>query len=149
MQEKTGIQNYLDLLKAVSEIRRMALNRSKSGTWRCKCERTGGRSKPRKWVAGQQYGRYDHGVGGGHRLNRKKQQHANQKTLSLGCEWCIFITGSNYPALLCSTEALTGVKSTFLMGQHVLRKMTRSQRNFIKIISSFAGQGKSERTGFV
>lgn len=109
MQDKTGIQNYPALLKAVSEIRKMTPNRSKSGTGRHECKKTRGRSKPRKWVACQQYGRHDHGVGGGHRLNKKKQQHANQKTRGLGHERYVFITGSNYLALLSSREALVGV----------------------------------------
>lgn len=45
---KTGIQNYLGLFEAVYEIRRMTLTRSKSDTGRCECEKTGGKSKPRK-----------------------------------------------------------------------------------------------------
>lgn len=109
MQDKTGIQNYPALLKAVSEIRKMTLNRSKSGTGRHECKKTRGRSKPRKWVACQRYGRHDHGVRGGHRLNKKKQQHANQKTRGLGHERYVFIRGSNYLALLSSREALAGV----------------------------------------
>jgi len=61
-------------------------------------------------------GLHENGVGGGHRLNNKKQQRKNQKTWGLGHEWCIYVTGSNYPALLSSSETLAGVWVHFLDG---------------------------------
>lgn len=79
MQDKNGIQNYLDPLKAVSENRRIILSRRRSGTGQCQYKRTGGRSQAREQMAHQHYGGRDHGVGGGCGLKNKMQQDANQK----------------------------------------------------------------------
>lgn len=139
VQDKTGIQNYLDPLKAVSENRRMTQRRSRSGVGQCKHKRTGGRSQAREQMAHQHYGGHDHGVGGGRGLKKKMQQDANQKTQVLGHMWCIFNTQGNYPALLSSSELQLEFRSTFLTRQHMLRNITRSQRNFMKTTSVFAG----------
>lgn len=77
-RDKSGIQNCLGLSEAVYEIRRMTLTRSRSDTGRCECEKTGGKSQPRK----EKQGRDDHGVRGDHGLNREKKQDENQKTWS-------------------------------------------------------------------
>lgn len=56
-----------------------------------------------------------------------------------GHEWCIFNTQGNYLALLSSSELQLEFRSTFLTRQHTLRNITRSQGNFMKTTSVFAG----------
>lgn len=80
VQDKNGIQNYLDPLKAVADNRRIILSKRRSGTGQYQYKRTGGRSQAREQMAHQHYGGRDHGVGGGCGLKKKMQQNANQKT---------------------------------------------------------------------
>lgn len=69
---------------------------------------------------------------------RKCSRMLTRKDKFPGHEWCIFNTQGNYPAL-SSSELQLEFGSTFLTRQHTLRNLTRSQRNFMKTTSVFAG----------
>lgn len=59
----------------------------------------------------------------------------------LGHKWCVY----HRKKLSCSSQLQEGFSWSLghlLTGQHMLGKMTRSQRNFIKIINGLEAEGR-------
>lgn len=107
MQDKTGIPNYPDLLKAVSEIRRMVLNRALA------LEDANVRGQEREARLGNRWRAAREGnvtkVWGA--VRGCPGESSSMQTSKQGWdEWCIFITGSNYSAHLSSRQAFAGVQ---------------------------------------